>query len=106
LEGITIKIIAANAPGPRGKLADAELHFTAGPLQGMKLAGFSIWERRDGVEPTVTFPSRQYTVNRERRSFSFLRPVNDATTQESVRKLVLEEFAAVQHQTAAAAPTS
>ena len=33
---------------PPGKVADAELHFTDGPLDGLKLVGFAIWERRGG----------------------------------------------------------
>ena len=27
-----------------GKLADAELHFTEGMLEGLKLVGFTVWE--------------------------------------------------------------
>jgi hypothetical protein len=45
-----------------GKLADAELHFTEGVLEGLKLVGFAVWERRSGNGRNVTFPSRQYTV--------------------------------------------
>lgn len=47
---------------PPGKLADAELHFTDGVLAGLKLVGFAVWERRNGV-CTVTFPARRYAVN-------------------------------------------
>ena len=61
---------------PPGKLADAEVIFEAdaGPLSGLKLIGFSVWERRDGGR-NVTFPARQYSVNGERRSFALLAPV-------------------------------
>lgn len=31
---------------PAGKLADAELHFTEGPLAGLRLVGFAVWEAR------------------------------------------------------------
>jgi len=50
---------------PPGKLADCELHFTDGPLEGLKLIGFSVWERRGGNGRNVTFPARQYSVNGE-----------------------------------------
>jgi hypothetical protein len=45
---MTIKIIPNDVGNPPGKLADAELHFTDGPLKGLKLIGFGVWERRSG----------------------------------------------------------
>ena len=56
----TVKITQNDKGNPAGKLADAELHFTddAGPLAGLKLIGFSIWERRGGTGRNVTFPAR------------------------------------------------
>ena len=81
-----------------GKLADAELHFTGGPLDGLKLIGFSIWERRTGGGRNVTFPARTYSVNGERRSFSLLRPIADTTAQDRIRDLILEAFAAYEEQ--------
>ena len=89
---MTIKITPNDKGNPPSKLADAELHFTDGPLAGLKLIGFSIWERRGGNGRNVTFPARQYSVNGERRSFALLRPVVDATAQNRIRDLVLEAF--------------
>ena len=45
-----IKIIVNERGNPPGKLADVELHFTAGPVPfvGLKLIGFAVWERRSG----------------------------------------------------------
>jgi len=100
---IVAKITPNDRGNPPGKLADAELHFTDGELEGLKLIGFSIWERRGGGGRNVTFPARQYAVNGERRSFALLRPVADAASQERVRELVLEAYAAFeQEQTEAA----
>ena len=76
-----------------GKLADAELYFTDGPLAGMKLIGFSIWARRDKSGRNVTFPSRQYSVNGERRSFALLRPIVDVSADAAVRDLILAGYA-------------
>jgi hypothetical protein len=87
-----VKIIPNDKNNPVGKLADAELQFTDGPLDGLKLIGFAIWERRGGGR-NVTFPARQYTVNGERRSFAILRPIVDVTAQESVRDLILAAYA-------------
>src|SRR5438093_5982789 len=89
---MTVKIQANDKGNPVGKLADAELHFTAGPLEGLKLIGFGIWERRGGSGRNVTFPARQYAVNGERRSFALLRPIVDTTAQEKIRELIHEAF--------------
>ena len=87
------KIVPNDKGTPPGKLADAELHFTDGVLDGLKLIGFAVWERRSGSGRNVTFPARQYVVNGDRRSFALLRPVADAAAQERVRELVLEAYA-------------
>ena len=56
---MTVKITPNDKGNPPGKLADAELHFSDGPLEGLKLIGFSIWERRGGGGGrNVTFPAR------------------------------------------------
>ena len=91
---MTVKITPNDKGNPPGKLADAELHFVDGALAGLKLIGFSIWERRGGNGRNVTFPARQYAVNGERRSFALLRPVVDATAQNGVRERILEAYAA------------
>lgn len=89
---VTVKIIENEGTNPPGKLADAELHFTSGPLDGLKLIGFGIWERRTGGGRNVTFPARQYAVNGERRSFALLRPIADLTAQDRVRELILTAY--------------
>lgn len=89
---MTIKIVPNEKGNPPGKLADAELHFTHGPLEGLKLIGFSVWERKTGNGRNVTFPARQYSVNGERRSFALLRPLTDATSQDRLRDLILQAY--------------
>ena len=100
---MVIKITPNEKGNPPGKLADAELHFAEGPLEGLKLIGFSVWERRTGTGRNVTFPARQYVVNGERRSFALLRPVVDATSQNRIRDLVLEAYAEFETQQQAVA---
>ena len=87
-----IRIVPNDKGNPPGKLADAELHFTDGPLDGLKLIGFAVWERRGNGGRNVTFPARQYSVNGERRSFALLRPIADSTAQNRIRDLILEAF--------------
>src|SRR5678815_871589 len=89
---MTIKITPNDKGNPAGKLADAELHFGDGPMEGLKLMGFSIWERRGGNGRNVTFPARSYVVNGDRRSHALLRPIVDSTAQSRLRDLILEAF--------------
>jgi len=98
---ITVKIIANDTGNPAGKLADAELHFADGPLAGLKLIGFAIWERRGATSRNVTFPARQYSVNGERRSFALLRPIVDASAHSAVRDRILEAYAEYEQAVAA-----
>ncbi len=97
-----VKISRNDKGNPPGKLADAELHFNEGALDGMKLIGFSIWERRNGSGRNVTFPARQYSVNGERRSFALLRPLVDGNAQDRLRDLILEAYEAHEEQAAMA----
>ena len=90
---LIVKFTPNTNQNPVGKLADAELHFTGGELEGLKLIGFSIWERRTGGGRNVTFPARQYAVNGERRSFALLRPVNDVNAHDRIRELILQAYA-------------
>ena len=98
---MTVKITPNDKGNPPGKLAEAELHFTEGVLDGLKLIGFSIWERRGGGGGrNVTFPARSYSVNGERRSFALLRPIIDTTAQDKLRELILEAFQEYEERTA------
>jgi len=100
---LTIKITPNDKGNPPGKLADAELHFAGdSPLAGLKLIGFSIWERRGGSGRNVTFPARQYSVNGERRAFALLRPIVDVSAQSAIRERVLEAYAEYEAQAAVA----
>ncbi len=96
---MTIRFQPNDKGTPPGKLADAELHFSGGPLDGLKLIGFGVWERKTGGR-NVTFPARQYSLNGERRSYAILRPILDASAQNALRDLILEAYK--EHETALA----
>ena len=89
--GVTIVFTSNDKGYPAGQLANAELHFTEGPLEGLKLIGFTVWERRGGGR-NLTFPARQYSVNGERRSFALLRPIMDTAAQDTLRRLILDAY--------------
>jgi hypothetical protein len=100
---MTIKFTPNDRGNPPGKLADAELHFAGGPLDGLKLVGFAVWERKTGGR-NVTFPARQYSVNGERRSFALLRPIVDAASQDRLREVILDAYR--EHEAALAEATA
>ena len=99
---MVVKILPNEKGSPNGKLADAEVHFTDGAMEGLKLLGFAVWERRQGPGRNVTFPARTYSVNGERRSFALLRPVTDNNSQSRIRELVLQAYAEFEAQAAIA----
>ena len=98
----TVRILPNERNVPPGKLADAEVHFTGGELDGLKLIGFAVWERRGGTGRNVTFPARQYSVNGERRSFALLRPISDQMQQDRLRELIIQAYGDFEEQAAVA----
>jgi hypothetical protein len=99
---MVIKIAPNDKGNPAGKLADAELVFTEGELQGMKLMGFAVWERKNGPGRNVTFPARAYSVNGERRSYTLFRAESDTQAQDRVRDLILQAYDDFQSKVAVA----
>ena len=95
-----IKFAPNDRGNPPGKLADAEIHFTEGALDGLKLIGFGIWERKNDELHYVTFPARQYNVNGERRSFALLRPIADEASRDRLQDLILHAYAEYEEQVA------
>jgi hypothetical protein len=95
---VSVKIIPNEQDRPPGKFADAEVVFEAGagPLSGLRLIGFAVWERRDGGK-NVTFPARQYSVSGERRSFALLRSANgEPSAQDALRECILDAYSRVE----------
>jgi hypothetical protein len=98
---MTVRFVPNDKGSPSGKLADAELHFSGGPLDGLKLLGFAVWERKGGGR-NVTFPARQYSVNGERRSFVLLRPVTSSAALDRLRDQIVDAYKEHEHEVAAA----
>ncbi len=95
---MTLRIVPSVGVLPVGKLADVEVWFDQqeGVLDGLKLVGFAVWERRGKQARSVTFPARQFSVNGGRRTFALLRPAETATAGERLRQRILEAYA--EHQ--------
>ena len=97
-----VKILPNDRSDPPGKLADVELLFEEGALNGLRLIGFGIWESRSGHGRNVTFPARSYFVRGEKRTYALLRPVSDDVKADPVRKLILESYAEFEQRQAVA----
>ncbi len=89
---ISIQIIKTNGHAAPGKLADAEIHFNGGELDGLKLVGFAVWRSRDGQGQNVSFPARQFSVGGDRRSYSLLRWTDTREAQERLETIVLDAY--------------
>ena len=99
---ITVNIVRNQNNKPQDKLADAEIHFIGGELDGLKLLGFVVWRQRNGTGQNVTFPARPFTVNGERRNFALLRAVDDRSVEDRVRQLVVRAYAEYEERAAVA----
>lgn len=99
---ITVNIVRNEKNKPQDKLADAELQFTGGELDGLKLLGFGIWQQRNGSGCNVTFPARPFMVNGERRNFALIRAVDDRSAEDRLRQLVLHAYHAENGQSGTA----
>ncbi len=97
---VIVKILRRDVGAPAGKLADAELHFSGGELDGLKLIGFAIWQGRG--QPVVSFPDRRFTIDGHHRRFLLLRAIADAGAERRLRDRVLEAYAASEKAAAAA----
>ena len=95
---IEVKILRNENGKPAGKLADAEIHFIAGELAGLKLVGFTVWEGRDGKRRRVTFPGRPLVVHGDKRNFELLRAIGNPSVLDRVRDLVLHAYEAYAHE--------
>ncbi len=80
---------------PERLVCEAELVFDdPGPMEGLKLVGFSLWRAPDG-DIYVTFPSRAFGLGAERRFYDYLRAVDGGP--ESVKRVkawILAHYAA------------
>lgn len=81
------------ANGPERLVCEAELVFEeAGPLEGIKLVGFSLWRSPEG-EVYVTVPSRAFGAGNDRRYFDYLRSAEGgAAPLKRFKGWILEAF--------------
>jgi hypothetical protein len=55
--------------------------------------GFAVWKSRTGEGEDVSFPSRHFTIDGERRNFALLRWISERTAQDRLAELVRRAYA-------------
>lgn len=89
-----VRFVVRTTSVPERLVCEAEIIFGDGPLQGMKLVGFSLWRSPEG-ETYVTFPSRAFGAGSERRFFDYLRHDGDgaiAGPMKRVKGWIIEQW--------------
>ena len=85
------------------KLADAEIHFDEGPLNGLRLIGFSLEKGSGDGDLVVKMPARVYTIAGERREYALVQALaGPATTGALESEIVAAYGDAVKAKDAAA----
>src|SRR4051812_27049132 len=87
---VTVQIELA-PPNVQNRLAEGKLVFKGGPLDGLTLGGFTIWQNRSGNGENVTFPARSYMNSKnEKKTWSFIQ--GDAASLSQLRQVVLDAY--------------
>jgi hypothetical protein len=88
----TIQIVATECRLTSRKLADAEIHFHGGELDGTTLPGFAVWVNATGAGERVTFSSRMFSTRGQQRSFSMLRWIAKREANERMADAVWRAY--------------
>src|SRR3954452_21247623 len=88
----TVRILEATSRATARKLANAEIQFAGGALDGLVLAGFAVWVNEEGSGESVTFSSRQFSVSGQPRSFSLSRWIAKREAQERMADAVFRSY--------------
>jgi len=92
LDGPSMRTKHLGLDDPMATPASTQL---ASPLrQGARISGIQAPEFPEPTDakPHVTFPSRRYTADSERRSFVLLRPIHEEDTSDRMREMLLQAY--------------
>jgi hypothetical protein len=94
-QDVEIRITLAGPDAPERLLANAELAFGSGLLEGLRLTGFALWktkEVRGGSFVSVTFPSRPIGTG---RFYEYVRTVSgDAKDLRKLKGAIVAAYKA------------
>jgi DNA-binding cell septation regulator SpoVG len=88
--GFEIKVTILNTDNTKRPLAEAELVFKDGPLDGINLEGFAIWANKEEDGFNVTFPSKP-TNGGKRKYYDLFRPTTKHA-RTTITEFILAEF--------------
>jgi hypothetical protein len=86
-----VEIVPPQPRSPAWKLAEAEISFEGGLLDGVKLTGFTIAEGRDG-KLRLTMPQKEYMKGGQKQYWDFIQPVLHTTSIGRLRDLIFAEY--------------
>ena len=90
---MNVKITPNDKGNPPGKLAEAELHFTEGPLEGLKLIGsLRLGEARAAAAATSRFRRGPTASTASAAASRCSARLSTATAQNKLREIVLEAY--------------
>jgi hypothetical protein len=92
LTTFTVRILENHRQPLSRKLADAEIHFVGGELDGLTLVGFALWVDSAGTGENVTFSSRQFNMSGHSRTFSLRRWIAKREAQERMADVVVRAY--------------
>ncbi len=88
-----VRVLRNDRGVPSHKLADVELVFEEGPLEGLKLVGMAIWETREKGEVSITFPARSYQGEGGVRYFNYIRSDSaDKAALDRLKAVIRDEY--------------
>ena len=79
---------------PNGRLADVEIFFEEGLLEGLKLTGISIGEHKEKKYKYVLLPSRKYRGADGYRYFNYLRDGEGIDSAKAFKHYLLQQYEA------------
>lgn len=86
-----IEIVPPHPRSPDWKLAEAEIVFEGGLLDGLKLVGFTVTEGRDG-RLRVGLPQKDYMSGGQKQYWDFVKPVLHPARVNELRATILAEY--------------
>jgi hypothetical protein len=86
-----IEIVPPHPRSPNWKLAEAEISFEGGVLDGVKFTGFTITEGRDG-KLRLTMPQKEYMSGGQKQYWDYVRPVLHPSAIGRLRDAIIEEY--------------
>lgn len=86
-----LEIIQPHARAPKWILAEAEVAFEGGLLDGVKLVGFTVTKSKSG-KLRVMLPQKDYMSGGQKQYFDFVRAVLHPSKVEELKEAIIAAY--------------